>query len=192
MTESDLLARFDRAAAAAGAVFEGVKPEQLDDPSPCTEWTVRQLMNHVVGGTRQFISMMTGGGQLDRSQDFLGDDPSGAFRAAATELRGLFAADGALEKIVQTPFGPNPAAMLVGMRVNEMLIHGWDLAKATGQSTDLDPELAESCIAGFKAARAGGRGKGMFADEQPAPDDAPAAGRLAAVAGRSLTWTAGS
>ena len=70
-----------------------------------------------------------------------------------------------------------------------------DLRSVAGlvlRATDLDPELAESCIAGFKAARAGGRGKGMFADEQPAPDDAPAAGRLAAVAGRSLTWTAGS
>jgi uncharacterized protein (TIGR03086 family) len=188
MTETSLLARFDRATTAAGAVVDGVKPEQLDDPTPCTEWTVRQLVNHVVGGTRQFISMMTGGGQLDRSQDFLGDDPSGAFRASVAELRALFAADGALEKVVQTPFGPNPAATLVGMRVNEMLLHGWDLAKATGQSTDLDPELAESCIPAFKAARAGGRGKGMFADEQPAPDDAPPADRLAAAAGRSLTW----
>src|SRR4051812_10965633 len=60
MDDVDGLARFDRAVVAAGAVFDGVKVEQWGDPTPCTEWTVRDLMNHVVGGTRQFISLMTG------------------------------------------------------------------------------------------------------------------------------------
>jgi uncharacterized protein (TIGR03086 family) len=74
--------------------------------------------------------------------------------------------------------------MLVEMRTTEMLVHGWDVAKATGQSTDLDPELAEARIDSFRKMRAAGRGRGMFDDEKPVPPGAPAADRLAAAAGR--------
>jgi uncharacterized protein (TIGR03086 family) len=180
------LARFDRAVLAAGTVFAGVKPEQFDDATPCTEWSVRQLMNHVVGGNRQFRSMLTGGGPLDRAQDFLGADPAGAFQESAAALRELFAAEGALERPAPTPFGERPGIVLLEMRVTELMTHGWDLARATGQSTDLDPELAEGCIEAFRALRAAGRGGDMFGPEQPAPDGATAADRLAAVAGRRV------
>ena len=186
MSEKNPLARFDRAVLAAGTVFAGVKPEQLADPTPCTEWTVRELMNHVVGGTRQFASMMTGGGPIDRSQDFLGTDPAGAFQGSVAQLRELFAAEGALERPAPTPFGERPGIVLLEMRVNEMMVHGWDLAKATGQSTDLDPELAGECLEAFRALRASGRGKGMFDDEQPAPAGATTADQLAAAAGRRV------
>ena len=72
------------------------------------------------------------------------------------------------------------------MRVTEMMLHGWDTARATGQSTDLDPELARECAEQFRRLRAGGRGAGMFADERPAPDDATEADRLAAASGREV------
>lgn len=189
MSDVEGLARFDRAVAAAGAVFDGVKAEQWGDPTPCTEWTVRDLMNHVVGGTRQFISLMSGGGPLDRSADYLGSDPAGSFREAAGELRAIFAAEGALERLFPSPFGPQPGQFIAELRVTEMMTHGWDLARATGQSTDLDPELAESLIENFRRmrARAGGAPAALpFDDEQPVADDAPAADRLAAVAGRRV------
>ncbi len=189
MNDVEGLARFDRAVMAAGAVFDGVKAEQWGDPTPCTEWKVRDLMNHVVGGTRQFISLMSGGGPLDRSLDYLGSDPAGSFRDAAAELRAVFAAEGALERLAPTPFGPQPGQFLAEMRVTEMMTHGWDLARATGQSTDLDPELADSLIESFRRmrARAGGSSAGMpFDDEQPVADGAPAADRLAAAAGRRV------
>jgi uncharacterized protein (TIGR03086 family) len=190
MDDVEELARFDRAVVAAGAVFDGVKVEQWGDPTPCTEWTVRDLMNHLVGGTRQFISLMTGGGQLDRSLDYLGPDPAAAFRDAVAELRALFTAPGGLDRPAPTPFGPQPGRFLAEMRVTEMMTHGWDLARATGQSTDLDPELAESLIENFRRMRArpGGPGSRMpFDDEQPVAPDAPAADRLAAAAGRKVT-----
>jgi uncharacterized protein (TIGR03086 family) len=180
---TDPLARFDRATAVADSVLAGIGPAQLASPTPCTEWTVRQLLNHLVGGTALFAGMMTGE-TVDRDADFLGDDPHEAFRAQASRLRALFAAPGALERVVPAPFGPQPAAALVEMRVNEMMVHSWDLARATGQSTDLDEELAESCIEAFRTLRASGRGGDMFADVQPVPDTAPAADRLAALAGR--------
>ena len=182
---TDPLARFDRAAAVADSVLSRIGPEQLALPTPCPEWTVRQLINHVVGGTAVFAGMMTGEA-VDREVDFLGDDPHGAFRAAVARLRALFAEPGALERIVPSPFGARPATALVEMRTNEMMVHSWDLARATGQSTDLDPELAETCVEAFRRLRASGRGAGMFADPQPVSDTAPAADRMAALAGRAV------
>jgi len=181
------LARFDRAAAAAAAaVVAGVRPDQLDNPTPCTDWTVRQVLNHLVGGTRMFLALQTGGPPVDRSADFLGDDPAAAFNDGVADLRDAFAEEGALDRIVAAPFGPQPGRALVAMRVNEMLLHAWDVARATGQPTDLAPDLAAPAIEQFRAMRASGRGAGMFADPQPAPEGASPMDQLAAAAGRTV------
>jgi uncharacterized protein (TIGR03086 family) len=182
------LVKFDRSAAVADRVIAAIKPDQLDDRTPCTEWTVRQVVNHLVTGNLVFVAMVTGGPRPDRSQDMLGDDPAGAFRDTLRRLRAEFAADGVLERTFPTPFGPGPGSLLVHMRVNEMLIHAWDLATATGQSTDLDPELAEECLASFRAGRPIPRGgESPFGPEQPAPAVATAADRLAAHMGRTVS-----
>jgi uncharacterized protein (TIGR03086 family) len=182
--ETTQLSRFDRAAVVAEEVISGIKADQLDDPTPCTEWSVRQVINHLVGGGVFFVSSMTGGPPIDRAADYLGKDPLAAFRDSVSRLREAFLREGSSDRIVTMPFGEVPVAMLVEMRTTEMLLHGWDVAKATGQSTDLDPELADSRIESFRLMRANRRGRGVFNDEQPAPDDATAADRLAAAAGR--------
>jgi uncharacterized protein (TIGR03086 family) len=181
------LSRFDRAATVADQVIAGVKADQLGDPTPCTEWDVRQLLNHVVGGTLFFLSFLEGGPPVDRQADHLGGDPSAAFRESLRRLRQAFLREESPDRLVPTPFGEAPIRMLVEMRTTEMLVHGWDIAKATGQSTDLDPELAESRIESFRKMRAARRGSGMFADEKPAPPGATAADRLAAAAGRAMS-----
>jgi uncharacterized protein (TIGR03086 family) len=186
MSDPNPIARFDRAAGAADAVIAGVRPDQLDVDTPCSEWTVRQLLNHLVGGTLLFQRMTTGGEPVDRSADFLGADPAEAFRTGVAQLRAAFVADGAMTRVVTTPFGERPVAVLVDMRVTEMMTHGWDLAKATGQSTDLDPELAAHCLESFRAARATGMGRGMFAEAKEAPAGATVADQLAALAGRTV------
>jgi uncharacterized protein (TIGR03086 family) len=181
------LARFDRAAAAADSAIAGVRPDQWSAPTPCTEWDLRQLLNHMVGGTKAFLSMQTDGAPVDRAADHVGDDPLASFRSAVAELRAAFAEEGALEKTVTTPFGEAPGLVLVNMRVNEMMVHGWDVAKASGQSTDLDPQLAAECVEDFRRLRATGRGTGMFAEQQEAPAGSTAADQLAAVAGRTVS-----
>jgi uncharacterized protein (TIGR03086 family) len=186
MTDADLLASFDRAAVACSSVIAHVTAAQMDDPTPCPEWSVRQLLNHVIGGTKMFASMQTGEGPVDRAADHVGGDPAAAFQTTVAHLRDVFAAPGALDRVVAGPFGEQPARVLVIMRTSEMMVHGWDLAKATGQSTDLDAEVAEECIESFRRLRASGRGAGVFADAQPVPDDALAADRLAAIAGRAV------
>jgi uncharacterized protein (TIGR03086 family) len=185
MTENPF-ARFDRAAAVADGVIAAVKPDQLGDPTPCSEWSVRQLINHMVTGNLVFVSMTTGGPTPDRSQDHLGDDPLGAFRSTVRDLRAAFSAEGVLDRTYPTPFGENPGIVLVTMRTLEMSVHSWDIAKAVGQSTDLDPELAEWGLRSLQHAMPADRAGSPFDTEQPAPADATAADRLAAFAGRAV------
>ena len=185
MSDPNPLARFDRAAAAADAAIAAVRPEQLDAPTPCTEWTVRQLLNHVVGGNKAFASMQTGGGPVDRTADHLGDDPVAAFRTSVARLRDVFAADGALEKTVVGPFGEVPGAFLVTMRVNEMMVHGWDVAKATGQHYVCNPVVAERAREVSAALLAQvPAGRSPFAPPVTVEDSAPAIDRLVGLLGR--------
>lgn len=186
MSDENPIALFDRAAAAAQTVISGVRPDQLDVPTPCADWSVRQLLNHVVSGTALFHSLATGGGPVDRTADHLGNDPAAAFRTTVASLREVFAADGGLTRMVNSPFGEQPAAVLLEMRINEMMLHGWDVATATGQPTDLDPDVAEHCLESFRALRASGRGATMFADPTEAPAGASAVEQLAALAGRKV------
>jgi uncharacterized protein (TIGR03086 family) len=183
MTE-DPFARYDRAAAIAEQVIAGVKADQHSGATPCTEWSVRQLINHMVTGNLAFASIVTGGPRPDRGQDHLGDDPAAAFRKATRDLRDALSAPGALQRVYSTPLGPGPGPVLLGLRTVEMAVHSWDIAKATNQSTDLDPEVAGWALGSLRQAFAGGRGERPFGPEQPAPPDATAADRLAAYAGR--------
>src|SRR5690242_9349194 len=154
MTNLDPLSRFDRATEATHAVIAAVRPDQLDGPSPCTEWTVREVINHLVSG-QEFFAHSIGTGTFDRAsfnrdRDFLGPDPAAAFADAARRLRALFAADGLLERTMPTPFSPQPGVVLVEMRITESLVHGWDVARATGQSTDLAPDIIEPSAEGLR------------------------------------------
>ena len=135
-----------------------------------------------VGRLAQRLARHAVGGELGG----LGDDPAAAFNDGVADLRKAFAEEGALDRIVAAPFGPQPGRALVAMRVNEMLLHAWDVARATGQPTDLAPDLAAPAIEQFRAMRASGRGAGMFADPQPAPEGASPMDQLAAAAGRTV------
>jgi uncharacterized protein (TIGR03086 family) len=180
------LDRFDRSAATATAVIGSVKAEQYDDPTPCTDWNVRQLLNHVIGGSKIFTAILTDSGPVDRTADHVGADHAASFRAAISDLRAAFAADGALDGTYQGPLGETSGAFLMRMRVNEMMMHAWDLARATGQSTDLDPELAAECIEDLRRVQEAGRGGPMFKPIQPYPANATVADQLAAIAGRTV------
>lgn len=189
-TESDALARFDRAAETAHAVIAAVQPGQLSLPSPCGEWVVREVINHLVSGQLFFAHSITTGtfdrASFDRDRDYLGTDPAAAFTSSARDLRGHFAAEGFLRRTVPTLFGPQPGVVLVEMRIIELLVHGWDIARATGQPTDLAPDVVEGAIEGFRRMRASAPPGGPFGPETPAPPNATAADRLAALAGRHV------
>ncbi|WP_182481252.1 TIGR03086 family metal-binding protein [Nocardioides immobilis] len=189
MTTSDDL---ERAVRAAAAVLARVEPGQLDDPTPCTAWPVRELINHLVGGSFFFAAAIETGtfaGDGPPPPDFASGDFVGAYADGAAKLSAALRAPDAPPQHVSVPFGEFSGTDFLGIATIDTLTHAWDLARATGQSTDLDPDLATRVLASARdlvpdAWR--GDDPAPFRPEQPAPDGATAADRLAASLGRSV------
>ncbi len=187
-----LVADCDRALAAVQQLVDNVPDDQWTAPTPCTEWNVRELVQHMTGGNAIFATVVTRerpSGPItpeERAIDRLGDDPAEGFRAAGRKLHDALCASGALEEEFDTPMvGMQPGAMIVHMRINELLVHGWDLARATGQPADLPEDLSEQALMMWRK-RLEGRPREAtpFAAERAVPDGAPASDRLAAFLGR--------
>lgn len=131
-------------------IIAAVAPEHLGGPTPCPDWDVRTLLSHIVGVVTRTAILGEGGDALsvppfaDRVAD---DDWTAAYAAAADRALAAWGADDAtLEKLVRVPWGTVPGAVAIGGYVREILTHGWDLATATGQPTELDPDLAEFAL----------------------------------------------
>jgi uncharacterized protein (TIGR03086 family) len=182
------------AIALAEGVIEGVLPDQWQLPTPCPDWPVRLVVNHLVSGQLIFAGAIAGE-PLEtllplRDQDHLGDDPGAAYRSSAESLLAAVAAPGALERPVRVPVGTVPGVVALHLRVVECLVHGWDVARATGQRFDVPDDLAERELA-FTAANLSRvpADRQPFGPPQPAADDAPPLDRLAAQLGRSVSWS---
>lgn len=188
MTDVDITADLDRALAATAAVVAGIEPGQWTAPTPCTDLDVRAELNHLVRGNLVFVAIIRDEQWPAPGTDHLGDDPLAAYEGAAAGLREVFARPGVLEKEYTAPFGTGSGARLAHVRIVEVLVHGWDLARATGQPTDFPDDVAERALArsrGHLTTRPEGPGA-PFAPEVPVPDDAPAVDRLAGFLGRRV------
>ncbi|PZG37930.1 TIGR03086 family protein, partial [Spongiactinospora gelatinilytica] len=133
--------------AEVGALVAAVTPAQMDDPTPCAGWNVRALLNHLTYENLMWTGLAQGVPRADHDADHLGDDQVGAFRAAAAGTLAAFRRPGMLEE----RYGPAPGWRLVEQVVIEMLVHGWDLARATGAPTDLAPDVAEAMLPAVRA-----------------------------------------
>ena len=142
MTGAELLADLGRALAATEAVVAGIGPDQWPTPTPCTELDVHGVLNHLVRGNLLFAAIVGGEPRPVLGADHLGDDPLAAYQRAAAQLREAFAAPGVLESVYEAPFGAGPGAVLVHVRIVEVLVHGWDLARATGQPAEFPDDVA--------------------------------------------------
>jgi uncharacterized protein (TIGR03086 family) len=146
------IAEHHRAAlAATRRILAGVGMDQWHLPTPCEDWDVRRLVEHVVAGNLWAAELSSGrsiadvGDRLDG--DVLGDDPLAAYDASATAAADVFERPGALDAPCAVSYGPVPGSVYAGHRFVDVLIHGWDLAVATGQDATLDPALVEACWA---------------------------------------------
>ena len=172
-------------------VVEGIQPDQLDDPSPCEGWTVRDVLNHITGGATMFGLCVRDGAVPDEKLgeimggDNLGSDYKGSFLKAVDEAQASFAIPGAMEKVVKLPFGEMPAGVALNIAIFDVMTHAWDLAKASGQSTALDPELLGIAFELARQMADGMRGPGVLGPEVSVPDDAPLQDRFAAFVGRT-------
>lgn len=172
-------------------LIKGVKPEQHGNQTPCEGWTVRDLLNHLVGGAYMFAgafgSAEAAPAPSGAASDVIGDaDPASAFQGAGGAFAAAIAVPGAQQKMVTLPFGQMPGEAVVRLAAADLLIHGWDLAQATGQNWTPSDELAQEAL-GFErqAIQPGLRGPGMpFGPEVAAPAGASAFQQLIAFSGR--------
>lgn len=160
----------------------------LAKPSPCAGWTVRDLVNHVVGGEIRYAMLFRGAGTAEveatRDADHLGSDPCGSFARAHLELAAALATPDALDRVVHHRLGDRLGHDLLLMRVMEYVVHGWDLAVAVTGDADIDPEAAGLLVNALTERSELWQGIGVFdrtCDDDPA---LPAGERLLRLTGR--------
>jgi uncharacterized protein (TIGR03086 family) len=175
-----------RALEGTRVVLGRVRPKDLDGPTPCASWDVRGLINHFVGTTRWWAATIAGDGVADL--DYAAGDYVAAYEESIRIAVTAFGADGAMDRTIQLPFGEFPGAVLLSLGTMEQFMPGWDLPRATGQSTDLDPGLAAGLLSQARLAipdaYSGPDGLALFGAAREAPAMAGPADQLAAFLGR--------
>ena len=150
---ADQAALHRRAVEEFDARVRAVGDDQWELPTPCSDWNVRQLVNHLVYENRWTVPLMEGSTIAavgDRYEgDLLGDDPKAAWAESSADAVRSVQADGALERVVDLSSGPTPAGEYVSQLFADHLVHAWDLARATGQDERLAPDLVAACAAWF-------------------------------------------
>lgn len=172
---------FDRA-------MNKVGPNDWDSPTPCTEWTVRDLVNHLVAEQLWVPDLLAGktiaevGDRFDGDQ--LGADPLRAWRESARAARAAWLAPGVLARKVHLSFGDADATEYGWQMVTDLVVHGWDLATALGADAGIDDDVATTVLAYVAPQAAAWSGMSIFADPVPVPTDADPRTRLIALTGR--------
>lgn len=190
-------ASLERAVGVGQQVLAGIAKEDMDQPTPCASWNVGQLVNHLIGANYFFVAMLSGNEPgSDEAPDFAAGDYRAAFDEATAASLAAFNAPGVFEQTIELPWGPTPGAAFFGLATTDIFQHSWDLAKASGQNTDLDPTLAAELLEGCRASIAdafrgpdGGPNQDQgppFGPAQDSPDGACVADQLAAFLGRTV------
>lgn len=172
--------------------FDRVVGEIADDQwggaTPCTDWTVRDLVNHLVYEQLWAPELLHGATLEDVGDrfdgDVLGDDPIKAWTGAAGTARAALDEPGALERRVFVSYGQIPATEYGWQLTTDLAVHGWDLATAIGVRHPIGDELAGTLLDLVEPKVASWQGLGVFAPPVGVPEDAPAADRLVALLGR--------
>jgi uncharacterized protein (TIGR03086 family) len=159
-----------------------VGPDDWRRPTPCSEWDVRALVNHVVGGCVRHRMLLHGAQahevEATRTVDHLGADPVAAFAAAADVSVACFREEGALERIVHHPAGDRTGAELLSMRTLDSAVHAWDLARAIAADEILDADVVRFALAYTAELDLGPRQRAFAPADADVPPGASAQDRL--------------
>jgi uncharacterized protein (TIGR03086 family) len=182
----DPLEQLDQLGPVLGGVVTQIGSDQLDEPTPCTQFTVRGVLEHMIAGATSFAAAFRG--ESTPSADSNGPtDPVVRFGQAMTVLADAMHSPGALDRTIVAPFGDVPGQAFAGFVVLDGLVHGWDLATATGQPYQPpDPLVAAVDTFARKAIVPAMREADMFAAPVEAPADATPIERLVAFTGRPV------
>ena len=157
-------------------LLDDVPAEASGQRTPCEDWTVQDLVDHIVAAPARFARMVRGEEVDWSATPSAGPEPAASFRSNADDLLGAWRDPAASD-----------APVPLEWQCAELAVHTWDLATALGRSTgDLDQEVAERGLTFMRAGLTEDNRSPAFGPEQPAPQGADAYQRVAALAGRSV------
>jgi uncharacterized protein (TIGR03086 family) len=184
MAATPSLGLLERSLDQAGSIISRIRADQASVPTPCTEFDVRALVNHLVFDVQMFAVGVRGGERGSPDADLIGTDWIGAYNAARKSLLDAWREKG-VEGTIKTRIGEFPGTWAVGQHLADVAVHAWDLATATRQATKLDPEVARVSLDWAREAlKPEFRGK-TFGPEVEVPENAPIYERLAGFFGRN-------
>lgn len=191
---TEIADRYRRRADAFARMVAAVAPDRWSDPSPCAGWTARDVVGHIVDMHRVMVRPI---GQGRGPAPTLADDPLGAFAAARADVEEVLDDPELAATTQDTPAGRMSAEQHIDQVVSaDLVLHGWDLARATGQDDTIDP--AELDLAFADAQRIPdemripeffGPGIIVFGPVVAVPPDAPVQDRLLGLLGRDPHWS---
>jgi uncharacterized protein (TIGR03086 family) len=174
--DQDLLVMYERASEWTTSKVAGAT-QKLDARTPCDQWDVRTLLNHMLDTKNYFVGAARGEEVSPPAQtppDLLGDDPLADFERGRSEMLSTYGAPGVIEKT-----GPS-----IGIAFSDQLLHGWDLAKATDQDATMPDGLPEAAFEMIHGRFTDDQRKGVFKPEVDVPANASAQDKLLAYTGR--------
>ncbi|MFC9812559.1 TIGR03086 family metal-binding protein [Streptomyces virginiae] len=184
-----LLERHAEALRLFGERVRAVRADQWGAPTPCTEWTVRDLVNHVTGEQLWIPPLVTEGRTVEElgdafSGDVLGHDAVAAWDRASGAAHAAFAASGALDRTVRLSYGPALGSAYCSELTADCVVHTWDLCRGIGVDDRLPDTLVEFSVKEVMPYADGLAASGMYAEPVDVPPGADAQTRLLAMVGR--------
>jgi uncharacterized protein (TIGR03086 family) len=184
------------ACASTEAIVGNVPRDELTLPTPCRKWNVADLINHIIGATEFFGDLAERGSSPDgEAPTYTDGDYGQVFTGQTHRLLQAFFTPGAMDRTMQLPTGPSPGSLVIQVATGEMFVHGWDLARATGQEMPLDRGVAVALWASAwpaLSARVRDEHPSVFAPEVPVAADRSAVDRLVGFLGRDPDWASPS
>jgi len=190
----NLHAEMTEAAGAAAHAVDNVRSDQLTGPTPCPDWDVRTLLNHLILWTSYSLERRAQGESVSEelmNSDFAAEpDFAAAYRTQLDRALAAWADPAAWERKLNVMGSQTPAADVAALAIAELVLHGWDLAVATGQAYTVQDEAAAAALAAVEANAELYRQYKGFADPVTLPDGAPVLDRALALSGRDPRCTA--
>jgi uncharacterized protein (TIGR03086 family) len=157
----------------------------MDRSTPCSEFNVHELLNHVLAGMVMLKTAAAGGKAVPPEESIVSDDPAGQYKASRRELLEVLGKPGVFDSTWEMPFGAMPGKMMAGIAFLEHLTHAWDIRKATGQDTELPTDVVTECYELVQPMDQMLRMPGVCGPAVEAPADATATQKLVAFMGRT-------
>lgn len=183
----DLIEVHNRALDQTQMLVDGVETSQMTRPTPCREWDVRALLGHMVVGNRSYTDIARCRQRRPTpGEDVLGNDPTLAYRQSAEDVKQAWRDPLLLDQTLPSHLGRMSGRTFLGIHLVETVVHGWDLAMATGQQTRFDPDIVQAAMEISRDVLAELPRGTWFDPQLEVGDDCSAIECLAAFLGRNL------